>query len=373
MRPIAFYATIKPPDHPIASGDRLIARNLMAALSLAGYDVELASRFIAYSKREGADILRQRKIDALAEADALIEVLSAEPPALWLTYHPYCKAPDWIGPRVCAALGIPYITIEAARTGQGFENGGDRWKDWRLEAQAGIKQADLHLAFKPTDRSYLSDLLGSDERISMLPPFIDTSIPQTLPKVELPAHWRPGAPCLVTTGMMRPGKKVENYKILAQALGCLQALHWNLVIIGGGPEEAAVRRLFSHIDSARLVFAGIVPHEEVLAYMALADLFVWPGWKEPIGMVYLEAQMMGLAVVALNSMGVPLSVYHGETGLLSAEGDMRGFQDNLTTLISHPVLRKDFGTAAGQKICNSHSMQAAAATLKRVLDPLMHR
>ena len=44
MTRIAFYATIKPPDHHIASGDRLIARNLMAALSLAGYGVDLASR-----------------------------------------------------------------------------------------------------------------------------------------------------------------------------------------------------------------------------------------------------------------------------------------------------------------------------------------
>lgn len=370
MTRIAFYATIKPPDHHIASGDRLIARNLMAALSLAGYDVDLASRFIAYSKREAGEILQQRKADALAEADQLIDSMSNDPPDIWLTYHPYCKAPDWIGPKVSSALNIPYVTVEAARTGQGFENGGDRWADWRREAQNGIRQADLHLAFKPTDRAYLTKLLGSDERIAMIPPFIDANVPAERPQVALPAHWRPGAPVLLTVAMMRPGKKVENFRRLAQALDQLQALHWNLVLVGGGPEESTIRNMFSTIDPDRLHFAGTLTHDEVLAMMAASDLFVWPGWKEPIGMVYLEAQMMGLPIAALDSMGVSLSVHHGTTGLLAGEDDRAGFVENLASLISHPSLRNDFGTAAQQSIAKNHSLQSAAGNLKKALDQL---
>ena len=45
---IAFYAPLKPPDHPIASGDRTVARMLLAALKLGGHDVGLASRFRSY-------------------------------------------------------------------------------------------------------------------------------------------------------------------------------------------------------------------------------------------------------------------------------------------------------------------------------------
>ncbi|NKB53687.1 MAG: glycosyltransferase [Rhizobiaceae bacterium] len=371
MIKIAFYATIKPPDHHIASGDRLVARNLMAALSLAGYEVELASRFIAYSKREAREILEQRKSEALAEADRLIDALRLDPPEIWMTYHPYCKAPDWIGPKVSAALGIPYVTVEAARTGQGFENGGDRWADWRLEAQSGILQADLNLVFKPTDRAYLVDLLGSADRISMIAPFIDATAPSDLPKISLPSHWRPGAPVILTVGMMRPGKKVENFKLLASALKQLQALHWNLVVVGSGPQKDTIHGFFSEIDKDRLHFAGVLSHEEVLAMMSAVDLFVWPGWKEPIGMVYLEAQLMGLPVAAFDSMGVSLSVYHGKTGLLAAEDDLSSFVDNLSSLISHPLLRRDFGHAAQQSIVEHHSMQAAAKTLKKALNELV--
>ena len=42
---IAFYAPLKPPDHPVTSGDRAMARALIAALKLAGHEVTIASRF----------------------------------------------------------------------------------------------------------------------------------------------------------------------------------------------------------------------------------------------------------------------------------------------------------------------------------------
>ncbi|WP_035670480.1 hypothetical protein [Azospirillum brasilense] len=40
---IAFYAPLKSPTHPVPSGDRRMARLLMAALERAGHAVTLAS------------------------------------------------------------------------------------------------------------------------------------------------------------------------------------------------------------------------------------------------------------------------------------------------------------------------------------------
>jgi hypothetical protein len=42
---IAFYAPLKPPDHPIPSGDRRVAQLLLDALRLAGHEPVLVSRF----------------------------------------------------------------------------------------------------------------------------------------------------------------------------------------------------------------------------------------------------------------------------------------------------------------------------------------
>ena len=42
---LAFYAPMKPPDHPVPSGDRTIARSLIKALGHLGADVTVSSTF----------------------------------------------------------------------------------------------------------------------------------------------------------------------------------------------------------------------------------------------------------------------------------------------------------------------------------------
>lgn len=375
MTRIAFYATIKPPDHPIPSGDRLIARNLLQALELAGMEPFLASSYISYSKREAPEYLVKRKTGALEEAEKIIAQLRDNPPDIWMTYHPYCKAPDWIGSTVTKALDIPYVTVEASKTGQGYENGGDRWKDWRKEAQTHIKAADMHLCLKPTDRAYVSSLLGSEEKLRDLPPFFDATIPDDLLDISLPENWDASTPTLITVGMMRPGKKHKNYKLLARALEPLQKLDWNLVIVGDGPAEEEIRSYFSSFSSKRLHWTGAISPHEVLAHVSAADVFVWPGWKEPIGMVYLESQLMGTPVCALDSMGVSLVVKHNETGLLADEcdpdGDVSGFSENLRTIINDPKLRDKLRDRASSYVLEKHSMERAAFDLKNAIGELI--
>src|SRR4051794_38067759 len=115
---IAFYAPLKPPDHPVPSGDRRMAQLLGLALTRAGHDVELAARLRSY---DGAgEIEQQRRFAELGArlATRFVERARARPPQAqpraWLTYHLYYKAPDWIGPRVAVQLGIPYLVAEAS-------------------------------------------------------------------------------------------------------------------------------------------------------------------------------------------------------------------------------------------------------------------
>jgi len=369
LRRIAFFAPIKPPDHHIPSGDRLIAQNLMKVFALAGYDAELASRYICYSKRSKPEILEERKSGALAEAERLIAYYSKLPktlqPELWITYHPYCKAPDWIGPLVSKALGTPYITIEAARTGQGGPE--DEWRPWREEAQPGIKRADLHLVFKPTDRAYLIELLGSDEKLTDFPTFMDFDPDQRTEPGQLPAHWDADTPVLITTGMMRKGKKDKNFYMLAEILSDITEHNWNLIVIGGGPEEENIKEVFSGIPPERIHWTGLIEQPEVLRWMAASNIFIWPGWKEPIGMVYLEAQLQNLPVIAYKSMGVPLVVEHGETGLLAEEGNINEIQRNILKLLRDEVLRQTMGKAGREKIISKHSPKAAAERFNGIL------
>jgi len=369
---IAFFAPIKPPDHPIPSGDRLIAQNLIMALKLGGNAVELASRYICYAKRSNLSILKDRKAGALEEAQRIIARYNSmddgSRPDVWITYHPYCKAPDWIGPIVTSELGIPYLTIEAARTNQGDET--DPWKPWREEAQIGIRAADAHIVFKPSDRFYLTELLGSDGNLHELAPYVDLESLADPNPASLPPHWDGQTPVLVTTGMMRKGKKDKNFYMLAEILTGIVDEPWNLVLVGGGPEEENIRAAFNAFEPKRLHWTGQVDQKDVLGWMNASDLFIWPGWKEPIGMVYLEAQSQGLPVIAYNSMGVPLVVEHGVTGLLAPEGDVEAMRDNIHQLLKNQQILRKMSLCASQKIPREHSMEAAAQTLNAILNKI---
>ena len=86
---IAFYAPLKPPTHPVPSGDRRMARLLMAALSRANHRVDVASRF---RSRDGAgDPARQQALADLGRhmASRLVRHYQAraddELPDLWFT------------------------------------------------------------------------------------------------------------------------------------------------------------------------------------------------------------------------------------------------------------------------------------------------
>ena len=62
---IAFYAPLKPPTHPVPSGDRRMARLLMAALNHAGFSVDLCCRFRSFDRTGNRD--RQIRLAELAD------------------------------------------------------------------------------------------------------------------------------------------------------------------------------------------------------------------------------------------------------------------------------------------------------------------
>ena len=111
---VAFYAPLKPPDHPVPSGDRRMARAFVRLLESLGHEVELVSRFRSYDR--AGDPMRQQRLLVLGQrlAARLVRRFAPHPPDLWFTYHLYHKAPDHLGPAVATRLGIPYIAAEAS-------------------------------------------------------------------------------------------------------------------------------------------------------------------------------------------------------------------------------------------------------------------
>lgn len=358
---IAFYAPMKPPDHPVPSGDRQMARALMRALALAGFDVEVASRFRSYSANPAEQALAE---DARAEADRLIAMWrdASRRPGLWITYHPYYRAPDYLGPKIAGTIGIPYVTVEASYAGKRDR---DAWSDMQVVVVRGVEAAALNICFTAADREGLSWIVR-DDRLADLPPFIDAQ-----PFATAEGGQRHGPARLLTVAMMRAGVKLASYDMLARALSLITAEPWTLTIVGDGPERPRVEAAFAGLPGSRVSWAGEAPPEGVVEHLSGADVFVWPGTGEAYGIAYLEAQAAGLPVVAQSTHGVPAVVRHGKTGLLTPPGDDRAYGEAIAKLIHDEPLRQGLGGAGRRFVLTERSLPIAALRLRNLLEPLL--
>ncbi|WP_456237850.1 hypothetical protein [Mangrovicoccus ximenensis] len=218
-RRIAFYAPMKPPDHPSPSGDRQVARNLMAALAMAGHEVELASGLQTYLRDPGDSDTHHLHLEAAKRESARLDALwsTGGAPDLWVSYHPYHKSPDLIGPGLCRRHGVPWITVEAS---QSARRSVGCWADFQERALDAVRGARINICFTRRD---MKGLLETDPsiRVAHLPPFIDTAPFREAAPAPIPGH-------LVTVAMMREGDKLDSYAMLAEALRLLPGSGWQL-------------------------------------------------------------------------------------------------------------------------------------------------
>ncbi|MCR9125731.1 MAG: glycosyltransferase family 4 protein [Rhodobacteraceae bacterium] len=356
MTAIAFYAPLKPPDHPRPSGDRTMARGLMAALRHAGWPVVLASR-LRTREAKGEAATQRRLLDA---AEAEIARLTAElrgRVALWVSYHNYYKAPDLVGPAVCDALGLPYVLIESSRARKRLTG---PWAGFAARAEAASDRAATIFYLTAHDRETLERDRPAHQQLVHLPPF--------LPRSDLPP--RATGAAILSAGMMRAGDKMASYRILADALAQIETPAAQLEIAGDGPERAGVERLFAPF-AGRVRFLGQLDRARMDAAYERAGLFFWPGVNEAYGMVYLEAQAAGLPVVAQDRPGVRDVLCAGTHP--RPEAGAAALAARIDGLLRDAPRRRAEGCAARTAIARNHLLPAAAARLDGVLKRLATR
>jgi glycosyltransferase involved in cell wall biosynthesis len=358
---IAFYAPLKPPDHPVPSGDRSVAQLFFAALRLAGHSPFLVSRFRSYCRHD--DAVRQTRLATLAErvAERLLRRCQESPeysPELWFSYHVYHKAPDWLGPILAGALGIPYVVAEASVTPK------QRCGPWAVghrAAESVIRRADAVIGLNSRDRECVLPLLREPWRWIAFKPFVDAA---TYRRTEKIAD-RP--PRLITVAMMRHGDKLASYRLLADSLSRLVDLSWSLEIVGDGPARRDVEDALTPLNK-RVSWMGSLNCAAIPERLALADLFVWPAFNEALGMALLEAQASGLPVVAGAVGGVGEIIEPGVTGLLVAPGNASAFAAAVRSMILDRGRRTAFAKAARRRVLLEHNLPAAARRLTAVID-----
>jgi glycosyltransferase involved in cell wall biosynthesis len=211
------------------------------------------------------------------------------------------------------------------------------------------------------------------ERVHVIPVGI-------VPELYLPATSAPVDPPLICQAARFVEKKglLDSVRVFARVRArCPSA---QLVLAGDGPlravVEAEVRRL--GLDSA-CRFAGLLSHRETIELLRSAHVYLHPartgadGNQEGTPAIVIEAQAVGLPVVATRSGAIPDIVEHGRTGLLAEEGNIDEITGAVLAVLDDFEAGRRIGGTAREVALNRHALSHVVASYDRLYQNLLHR
>jgi glycosyltransferase involved in cell wall biosynthesis len=170
--------------------------------------------------------------------------------------------------------------------------------------------------------------------------------------------------CLLYVGRLKRDKGVPD---LVDAFCKLSSRFPNLHLLLIGPDEENLEAICRDIPNVHRV--GYTPSVE--AYMAAADIFCLPSYREGFGLVLIEAGAAGLPVVASRIYGITDAVVDGETGLLHRPGDVDDLVRTLGLLLQDLSLRRSMGEEGRQRVCKFFAQQQVTAAMQDYLAGLL--
>jgi glycosyltransferase involved in cell wall biosynthesis len=159
---------------------------------------------------------------------------------------------------------------------------------------------------------------------------------------QLRGSWGAGSGDLVAlyVGRLAPEK---NMPLVLGAFDAMRQANPRLrmVLVGDGPERAALQARYP-----QHVFAGMRIGQDLAAYFASGDVFLFPSTTETYGNVTMEAMASGLAVVAYDYAAAAQHIRHGTSGLLAKFDDAEEFTQLAVGLAGDRERAKGLGEAA---------------------------
>jgi glycosyltransferase involved in cell wall biosynthesis len=137
-----------------------------------------------------------------------------------------------------------------------------------------------------------------------------------------------------------------------------------LLMIGSGPEEAALRD-FAARRAISVEFAGARFGLELAGMLNQARILVVPSiWQEPFGIVALEGIACGCAIVGSDGGGLPEAI--GPCGINFKSGDVEALAEAITRLLDDPALLQSLRDAAAAHLAR-HTPQVVVDRYLQVL------
>ena len=327
----------------------------------------------------GAGLLVQMRLTAARIA----EVVRSEKPDLIHAHSPVLNALPSLGVRLAEHLPVVYemrASWEDAAVDHGTTQQGSLryWLSRRLETFA-LRRADQITTICEGLRSDIAVRGIAADRITVIPNAVDVASFRFGVSANAALQQRLGLVGATVLGFAGSFYGYEGLHLLVEAVRLMRPRHpsLRLLLVGGGPQEAALKAQVAAAGLAEIViFTGRVPHDEVQRYYELIDLLAYPRLPSRLTEMVtplkpLEAMAQGRVFVASNVGGHRELVRHGETGYLCPAGDAAALEQGLEAALAQreqwPQLRARARRYVEQERTWSNSVARYADVYRRAL------
>ena len=301
---------------------------------------------------------RALRLRLTGDSPRLTRALAALDPAV---VHAHFGGDGWMISRAAARLGVPLVvTVHGHDVTRQPAAGGPRGLRHRRNLRTAFDRAAVILAVSGhiRDRAIARGADPAKVRVH------HTGVP--VPAAAEPAEKRWD---VAFVGRLVAKKGADDL------LAALARCRARAVLIGDGPLAPELRRRAAELG-ADVTFTGALPPAAVTAHLRAARMLAAPSKTAPDGdseglpTTVLEAAALGLPVVATRHSGIPEAVLHGETGLLSAEGDPAALAAHIERLLADGPLRAGFGARGRAYVAEHFDLARQSARLERLYDEL---
>ena len=270
-----------------------------------------------------------------------------------LIFSLYAEAPYVAGVALSRSRGV--------RTALWVEVTYDSWvrRTWVKE---GVKRrvlgaADAVVTVGQDGRAYARRYGVRDDRIHYLPHAIDAA--RFAGQAASAARERDAlrrdlglrGVTFLYVGRLWSGKGLDDLITAFAASRTAAGSEISLLLVGDGPEEVALRERCAAEGLGNVSFVGFRQQDDLAAYYAAADVFVFPTLGDPYGLVVDEAMACSLPVVSSAAAGeIRRRVTDGVTGFVVAPGDATSLAARMVQLASDPELRRELGSSAERRV-----------------------
>lgn len=174
---------------------------------------------------------------------------------------------------------------------------------------------------------------------------------------------------VVTLGFVKRLKAHYGPEHLIRAMALVVDKHpqTKLLMAGSGELRSQLEALTEQWGlTGNISFLGAIENRQVPELLKIVDIFVMPSIWEGFGVAAVEAQAMGIPVVASRVGGIPEVVLDGKTGLLVEPGDSEQLAQAILTLIENPTLRRQMGERGRRHVLANYRWEDNAALMERL-------